>query len=850
MALSHAAPAADPDEPQAPATPPASASQPSGGTHSGEDDLPRSELQQELRRLRRQLRAQERRATTLQKELDAVSGTSWGRRLVVLNVAFSFVAGAVFVAADSYWATAPFAAGCLYVVGGLFLLLSIPALEASRRAAVGARLWRPVKTGMRTLALRCAGWFTFALSLICVLSAVLVAGDAVGLLTSGGVLGILSQVLLASSVLTLIPRMQGSAAENVDDSDGALSATTDSPRSMSFSSADDPLLLSPVGSPDQSPRRALSPRAEALRQERREQREGNIYQFLAVNTLVVVLATCLALAAERTSVFAGTGSLVPAVTSCIVTVAAILLTHGLGGHMAHRNSGWSFFTCWRGQSGGFIGLQLGTWLLFFVSFLCQMAFVGAILFLGLRLTTGLMYIGGMTALASEVLLVLSIRYYRKARSQERKANDPGMQRADSSLVTLPRQPIYVLMMMFAIFNTQFIPFADLCFVHMLPYLVPARWTEALATVLYRPQIGEEQCEGCVPPLEAFTYFCYLSACVVIWFCSLPALRIIRLPLPLKVLLQAPVVVLACVYYHRDHPLFKALCLQTAVWVVYIMLTYNRSAARGGREWPWLQRQPWLVESVRGYFGGRVLASQKLRDLAAEGKGPMAPSEETPQYMAGFHPHGIMPITLVWVGLCKEWAELFPKLRVTPMVASVMHLVPAMRDLAQFLGLREVSRSVVNHTLAQGRSPIIVVGGQSEMFESRSYDKRIRIVRYHRGFFKVALQRGVPLLPTFSFGETKTMSLLEVPSVQRWFKQRIGFPLPYVPYGRWGLPMPRRRPVTVAVGAPVHVEKIANPTPEQTEELSRRYYEAVQELFDEFKERCGHGDHSIVFLDHR
>ena len=88
-----------------------------------------------------------------------------------------------------------------------------------------------------------------------------------------------------------------------------------------------------------------------------------------------------------------------------------------------------------------------------------------------------------------------------------------------------------------------------------------------------------------------------------------------------------------------------------------------------------------------------------------------------------------------------------------------------------------------------------------MFESRSWDKGISVMRCRRGFAKLAIKHNVGLLPTFSFGETQTMDNLYLPKIQTYTKKRLGFPIPYWPYGRMGLPIPRRKKITLAVGCP-------------------------------------------------
>eukprot|EP00511_Aplanochytrium_stocchinoi_P006063 CAMPEP_0204829536 /NCGR_PEP_ID=MMETSP1346-20131115/7769_1 /ASSEMBLY_ACC=CAM_ASM_000771 /TAXON_ID=215587 /ORGANISM="Aplanochytrium stocchinoi, Strain GSBS06" /LENGTH=58 /DNA_ID=CAMNT_0051959421 /DNA_START=1 /DNA_END=174 /DNA_ORIENTATION=+ len=57
-----------------------------------------------------------------------------------------------------------------------------------------------------------------------------------------------------------------------------------------------------------------------------------------------------------------------------------------------------------------------------------------------------------------------------------------------------------------------------------------------------------------------------------------------------------------------------------------------------------------------------------------------------------------------------WKEQFPQFRPNGHTASIIHLVPIMRDLAQWAGVRDVGRASVDNTLKTGVSPMLVVGG--------------------------------------------------------------------------------------------------------------------------------------------
>ena len=59
------------------------------------------------------------------------------------------------------------------------------------------------------------------------------------------------------------------------------------------------------------------------------------------------------------------------------------------------------------------------------------------------------------------------------------------------------------------------------------------------------------------------------------------------------------------------------------------------------------------------------------------------------------------------------------------------------------------------------------------------------------------------------------------------------------YGRFGLPVPHREPIIMAVNSPVFVEqKVESPTQEQIDVLHRRVVQAHKELFNSIKPLVG------------
>jgi hypothetical protein len=287
-----------------------------------------------------------------------------------------------------------------------------------------------------------------------------------------------------------------------------------------------------------------------------------------------------------------------------------------------------------------------------------------------------------------------------------------------------------------------------------------------------------------------------------------------------------------------------LCL-TAIYYVYLGLTFRgRPEVTGGRylgEGLELWKGGWslftFLDGIDQYFQAKLVFMDAALDL--KGK----------PHVFAFHPHGVQPFTVFWIQLSRAWREGVGRgQRFCVMTASVMHYVPLMRDILQWLGGREVSKESICHALHRQESVLLVPGGQQEMMESQSQMGEIRLVTRHVGFIRLALQTGTPLVPVLSFGEVEVMDFVRYPRLQRFFIQRLGIPVPFFPYGLFGFPIPRPVPVTVVFGRALEVEKIAEPTQEDVSRLAKRYFERIEDMFEKNKAGAeGHAASRLVLL---
>ena len=729
-------------------------------------------------------------------------------------VAMAFIAGGISVAADRAWGTSQFTAGMLYTIGGLILVVVVPALHATGTTKhAGYALWQPFSGGAAFVVLQGLSWFFYSVAIIALIVTLWWGEQTVGLLSSSGIFGILSQVLMASSLHTFVTPI--SRKKKVENSTSTYSVSS-LHESFNCPLDDDQPLLTRENT-------------TFLKSTDDGEKMDSFAELLTMNLLLILIIVSLSISVEWMT----DNILLPAVLSLIITPVAIFLTHGLGGRILGLR-GWSF---WQPFTGGsqFIVLQAVTWMLFSVSIICQLFFVYGIFYYGFQFTFRLMQIGGITALASEVLCIVSFRFFK---AKPIKQPNPL---TDQNLVKLPKQGLFQTIYVILLWNMQFIPFLINMLIVALPSIVPLSvgivLEENTAGIWYTGESWGEVFSICVLPMIT----------IVVWVITFSVMSTLRVAKPILYICSPPWIPAYGLSTAMHSKAFPLLCTTSVVWLMY-GVTYFGDPDKGikdRRDDTW-NKTTNIWDTLKSYFGGSVLISSKLKKLLKKGKGP---GSKKTQHMAGFHPHGIMPSAMVWGIRCTEWREKFPNFELTALTASIMHYIPLMRDILHWAGVREVSKPTLLRTISEGKNPLIVIGGQSEMFMSRSRDTRIAVVTFHNGFFRIAQEKQLPIVPMFSFGETKIYDNIELPTLQKWFKDRLGFPIPFVPMGRWNLPIPRRRNVILAVGAPVHPPKKGT-SDECVEVYKDLYYSKVQELFDEFKDRCGYSDHTIEFIQSR
>jgi len=235
-------------------------------------------------------------------------------------------------------------------------------------------------------------------------------------------------------------------------------------------------------------------------------------------------------------------------------------------------------------------------------------------------------------------------------------------------------------------------------------------------------------------------------------------------------------------------------------------------------WAWLARR---------LFGEVRLVVERPAALRACGQGVLAVA-----------PHGVVSFNhaLFFTDAAGWFRDAVWPVDRRDLAATALFCVPLYRDLLLALGCVDASRNVARRCLASGRSLFVYPGGEQEQLRGG----HVAFWRGRKGFARLAVEFGVPVIPAYAFGEAALYApvpLLVAARRRLAAAARVALPLAV---GRWWCPLlPRRRPLVAVVGAPIPVPRVdpredARKFDETVDEVHAKVLNALAALFDRHK----------------
>jgi 1-acyl-sn-glycerol-3-phosphate acyltransferase len=231
----------------------------------------------------------------------------------------------------------------------------------------------------------------------------------------------------------------------------------------------------------------------------------------------------------------------------------------------------------------------------------------------------------------------------------------------------------------------------------------------------------------------------------------------------------------------------------------------------------------LMEIFSSYFDGEVRGWERL---PAEG----------PMLIIGNHSGGtIVPDTSVFIS--SWYRERGMESTLLGLAFDAMFAVPGVETLMRKLGEIPANHANAAEALATGASLLIYPGGAHEAF--RPWKDRNRIdFGGHKGFVKLALREGVPVVPLVGHGGHETTVVLtrgdaigRISGLER-LRLRIAPILWQVPWGVSlpllpGVPLPAK--ITMELGEPIDWSHLGPEAADDPKVVDRCYAETIEAM---------------------
>ena len=255
----------------------------------------------------------------------------------------------------------------------------------------------------------------------------------------------------------------------------------------------------------------------------------------------------------------------------------------------------------------------------------------------------------------------------------------------------------------------------------------------------------------------------------------------------------------------------------------------------------------------------------------------AEAEKDAQFVFAAFPHGTnSDFRVLLDGMFREVIpNIIEQDRMRTLAASILFRIPIVREIALWTGCIDASRKCAEAALVQKKSLLVLPGGEAEQIRTIYGRERIFLTK-RKGFIKLAMRTGVPVVPMYVFGSSdayytypkntdKNNSSNDSQKFDWSFYQlrhklqkNFGICITLCS-GLWGSPLcPLPKKTTIVFGKPIWFESSETPKSDSkscgfeptSEELDKGHALFVKELtalFDEHKTRLGYGDRTLEVI---
>ena len=255
----------------------------------------------------------------------------------------------------------------------------------------------------------------------------------------------------------------------------------------------------------------------------------------------------------------------------------------------------------------------------------------------------------------------------------------------------------------------------------------------------------------------------------------------------------------------------------------------------------------LMRCAASYFSLKITCEnpQSLSTIA---------QTSTSGVIFAMEPHDILPFPLF---AFNDGLSCIPHVKnAYGLMTSAIFNIPLLRHIYTYTRGHPVDKKTFQSHLKSNHNVVFVPGGVNEVFEINP-DKPDEIILYlnkRKGFVKLALEQGTPIVPCFAFGLSGTYDFVLPKFVYKHkfvikLSKLLGF-LPIYFSGRWGVPfgIPHPNQINLVIGTPISTLAEKGKVDQETiDKVHSKFLAELTALFQRHKKSTGNEHKTIVII---
>lgn len=216
------------------------------------------------------------------------------------------------------------------------------------------------------------------------------------------------------------------------------------------------------------------------------------------------------------------------------------------------------------------------------------------------------------------------------------------------------------------------------------------------------------------------------------------------------------------------------------------------------------------------------------------------------------PHDILPFNLFGWNPCLNYFPTELGKNMKGLVTGAVYKVPLMRQVYAWNATSPVDKESFRYRLKNRQAVVFVPGGVQEviLLDPERPQDLVLYLKSRKGFVKLALENGNPIIPSFCFGLDRSYGYwIPRGEIMNRIARTIGF-VPLVMWGRFGIPLGIPRPTKLhnVIGKPIEIPcEGTDVKNESVNKYHSLFLTEMEALFERHKEAEGYGDRTLKII---